>query len=181
MNNQTFITGFTGLAGLVLGFFLNYLKTKLENKAKGKRYYYASSLQLIVAIEKIGEKITWISRDISHEDIDVEKKLTVHFDNSLLYLGEHETFKVDLAFWDKNLSNIVKVTDFDSFSLLFNTVKQIKKFEIKFKEMKIAFKVHVGNSKEIALQCYKDLVRIYGDLSLMKNRLYEKILPADKE
>jgi len=164
MNKQTIITTLIGGFGVALGFFLNFLKSRFEELTKGKRYYYATSLELVDAIEKIKEKINWLSRDVSKEELKCDKNLLVEYENKLLFLGEDESFTVDLKFWSDNLKDIVSVVNNNSFIYLFSSYKLIKKFESKFKDMKFSFKVNTGNSKEIALNCYKDLLKIYKDL-----------------
>ena len=43
-------------------------------------------------------------------------------------------------------------------------VSLIRKFESKFREMKLAFQVSGGDPKQMALACYRDLIEIHDSL-----------------
>jgi hypothetical protein len=159
----------SGLAGVIVGFLLNLLVFLYINRSKGQRYYIAETIELLDAISKISDKINWLSRDESKFKFDRDENLLVKENHKLLYLGEKEDFTIDLRFWDENLNEIVIFTNNRKFKMLFETVLIIKRFETKFKEMKMAFKTIDGNPKQMALACYHDLLEIHKDL--LKNRL----------
>ena len=99
-----------------------------------------------------------------HTDPRSEQRLLIEFKGKLLYLGEPEDFSLTLPFWDHNLRDVIEATSTRAFNRMCREVSLLRKFESKFREMKLAFQIGGGDPKQMALACYRDLIEIHDSL-----------------
>lgn len=152
------------LLGTVTGFLLPSLASYLRARTRGARFENALRGELEDARETARQKLLWLGRDQRPWAAITDEKLLVEFEGKLLYLGEDEDFTVQLPFWDQNLRDIVEATSTRAFNRICREVALLRRFALKFREMKLAFKVDGGNPKAMALACYRDLIAIQDEL-----------------
>ncbi len=87
----------------------------------------------------------WLSRDQTPYRAQIEERLLIEFEGKLLYLGEPEDFSLTLPFWDHNLRDVIEATSTRAFNRMCREVSLIRKFESKFREMKLAFQIGGGD------------------------------------
>ena len=156
----------SALLGAAVGFAMPTIKSYLEQRTKGAKYEQAVEVEIQAAEDAIINKMKWLSRDernFVHGKVD---KHFVEYEGKLLYLGEDEQFEIEVPFWENNIREIVEVLRAVSFRRLSGRVLLIKKFVMKFRDMKLAFKTGHGDAKKMGLACYKDLLNIYSQLHL---------------
>lgn len=137
--------GIAALLGVIIGSILPSLSSLLRSKIVGEKFITALDVEIQEAKTAIHEKMCWISRDASFVKGIVDERLLVEFDNTTLLLGEDEDFVVALPFWDANIRDIVEIVPAKEFRRICNEIILIRKFQSKFRDMKMAFKVDMGD------------------------------------
>jgi hypothetical protein len=152
------------LLGVVTGFILPLLVAYVQSRMKGSRFENAARAEIAEAKSRVHEKMLWLSRNQAPYRAHSDERLLVAFDSKLLYLGEPEEFTLALPFWQQNLRDLIEVASTSAFNNLCREVSQLRKFESKFREMKLAFQIGGGDPKQMALACYRDLIQIHNSL-----------------
>ena len=152
----------SALLGAAVGFTLPAIKSYFEERTRGSKYEQAVEAELEAARETITNKMKWLSRDERDSEGVRDERLHVEYEGKLLYLGEDERFEAPLPFWENNIREIVEVAGARSFKELSGRVLLVKKFVIKFREMKMAFKTGEGDAKKMGLACYRDLLDLHS-------------------
>ena len=152
------------LIGTVVGFLLPTAAKSINGRTLGKRVKRAAEQEFKVAKDRIHQKMRWLSRDVTGENLQVDRRHLVPCGKKILYLGEEEAFGISLAYWEANLRETVQAVDTESFDELCAQVGLMRKFVSKFADLKMAFKFTQGDSQKMALACYEDLLKIHGEL-----------------
>jgi len=158
------------LLGVVTGFVLPLLLAYVQSRMKGSRFENAVRTEIAEAKSRVHEKMLWLSRYQTPYLAQTDERLLVEFEAKLLYLGESEEFTLALPFWQQNLRELVEVASTGAFNDLCREVSQLRRFESKFREMKLAFQIGAGDQlgsgapKQMALACYLDLLDIHASL-----------------
>ena len=154
----------TALLGAITGFFLPLIASYVRARLMGSRFENAVRAEIEEAKIRIQHKLLWVSRDHTPYISQSEQCLLIEFKGKLLYLGEPEDFSIALPFWDHNLRDVIAATSTRAFNRMCREVSLIRKFESKFREMKLAFQISGGDPKQMALACYRDLIEIHDSL-----------------
>jgi len=136
----------------------------VHSRVRGARYENAARVEIGRAKETVHEKMRWLSRDVPRSLQRGDKLMVESGDGKLLYLGEDERFFVSLLFWDTYSGAIVQALSHQAYQRLALEVYRLRRFEQKFREMKLAFKTGSGDPKVMALACYRDLQEIEREL-----------------
>ncbi len=154
----------TALLGAVTGFFLPLIASYVRSRTKGSRFENAVRAEIDQAKDSVHQKMLWLSRDQTPYRAQIEERLLIEFEGKLLYLGEPEDFSLTLPFWDHNLRDVIEATSARAFNRMCREVSLLRKFESKFREMKLAFQIGGGDPKQMALACHRDLIEIHDSL-----------------
>ena len=133
-------------------------------RTKGSRFENAVRAEIDQAKDSVHQKMLWLSRDQTPYRAQIEERLLIEFEGKLLYLGEPEDFSLTLPFWDHNLRDVIEATSARAFNRMCREVSLLRKFESKFREMKLAFQIGGGDPKQMALACHRDLIEIHDSL-----------------
>ncbi len=156
--------GIAALLGVVIGFILPSLSSIVRSKKVGERFIAALEVELEEAKNIIDQKMRWISRNASCMEGQIDQRLLVEYNGKVLFLGEDEDFFVSLPFWDGNIRDIVEVIPTQQFQRICSDVILVRRFLTKFRDMKMAFKVVIGDPTRMATACYSDLLQIHDKL-----------------
>ncbi len=152
------------LLGAITGFFLPLIASYVRSRTKGSRFENAVRAEIEEAKDSVHQKLLWLSRDQTPFRSQTDRQLLVEFEGKLLYLGEPEDFSLTLPFWEHNLRDVIEATPTKAFNRMCREVSLLRKFESKFREMKLAFQIGGGDPKQMALACYRDLIEIHDSL-----------------
>jgi hypothetical protein len=100
--------------------------------------------------------------------LPVPEYRVVQIDGKDFYLGEQEQLAIPLPFWSMNYKDIVSILPTSSFSAFAEAVELSEMFETKFSDMKSSFGGTVGDPKQMATACYRDLIQIAERLKQSK-------------
>jgi len=152
------------LLGVITGFLMPLLLSYVQSRMKGSRFENAARAEIAEAKARVHEKMLWLSRDQTPYRSQTDERLLVEFSGMLLYLGEPEEFTLSLPFWQQNLRDLIEVVSTAAFNSLCHEVSLLRSFESKFREMKLAFHIGGGNPKQMAQDCYQNLLDIHESL-----------------
>ena len=154
----------TALLGAITGFLLPSLASYIRSRTKGSRFENAVRAEIDQAKDSVHQKMLWLARDHTAYSAQTDERFLIPFDDHLLYLGEPEEFSLTLPFWDHNLRDVIEATSTRAFNRMCREISLLRKFESKFREMKLAFQVGGGDPSQMALACYRDLITIHDSL-----------------
>ena len=137
--------GIAALLGVIIGSILPSLSSLLRSKVVGEKFITALDIEIQEAKNTIHEKMHWISRDASCMKGIVDGRLLVESNNTMLLLGEDEDLIITLPFWEANIRDIVEIIPPKEFKRICNEIILTRKFLSKFRDMKMAFKVVMGD------------------------------------
>jgi hypothetical protein len=158
------------LLGAITGFFLPLIASYVRSRTRGSRFENAVRAEIDEAKNSVHQKMLWLSRDQMPYRSQIEERLLIEFEGHLLYLGEPEDLSTALPFWDHNLRDVIEATSTRAFNRMCREVSLLRKFESKFREMKLAFQTGGGDPKQMALACYRDLIQIHDSLIATSQR-----------
>lgn len=147
-------------SGVIGGFALPYLAKTWETLRRAKRIKSALTNEITCAKKEIEFKLEWLYRDVSAQLKEVDETRIVDYNGKKLYLGEDEAFTLKCKYWEDRYNDIVEILRKPDFSYYATIHQLISNFVKKFGQMKAAFSSSIGDSKLMALACYKDLVQI---------------------
>jgi hypothetical protein len=128
----------------------------------------------------IDAKLSWLQRPLPADIVSHIGNRVVQIDGGDYYLGEQEQLAIPLPFWRANYKDIVSILPTNSFSVFAEAVELIEMFETKFSDMKSSFGGSVGDPKQMATACYRDLIQIAERLKQSKDfRAAQQGVPAD--
>jgi len=135
---------------------------KISGEAKCK-LERAVAKEILNAIKKVDQKVSWIERPVSREELPgADPNHFVTIGQRDYYLGEREKFHIPLPFWTGNSCEIILTISEQSYDKFSDMVQLLQEFETKFIEMKQAFDCSVGDSKIMAASAFEDLKAIYA-------------------
>ncbi|MFB2937082.1 hypothetical protein ACE1B6_17675 [Aerosakkonemataceae cyanobacterium BLCC-F154] len=156
--------GIAALLGVIIGSILTSLSSIFRSRMIGSRFLAALEVEIQEAKDSIHQKMRWVSRDASCMKGQIDARLLVEYNGKVLLLGEEEDFVISLPFWDANIREIVEIIPTKQFKRICNEVILIRKFALKFRDIKMAFKIVMGDPAWMARECYIDLLNIHNQL-----------------
>jgi hypothetical protein len=160
--------GLAGILGTLLGFATSSIKDAIASFSKGKKFEIALQAELNRAIRTLDEKMSWLERPLPAGMVEKLSHRIVAVDGKPLYLGEKEALRIPYQFWSKNYPEIVVIVSAKSFRRFSSLYDCLQRFETKFADMKYAFECSDGDSKVMALACYRDLKQIQKEIQELK-------------
>ena len=172
--------GLAAILGVILGAGLSSARAIYEWYSKRRRFEAAVELELRRVIRTIDAKLSWLQRPLPSDIVSHIGNRVVQIDGRDFYLGEQEQLAIPLSFWRANYKEIVSILPTSSFSAFAEAVELIEMFETKFSDMKSSFGGTVGDPKQMAAVCYRDLIQIAERLKQSKGlRAAQQGAPAD--
>jgi len=160
-----------GISGGVIGFALPHAAKLWDRLTKTRRIKTAIINDMRFAMKDIENKNSWLSRDVSGHLNEVDMTRVVVINNMHLYLGEKESFILRCKYWEDKYCDIVETLSDDDFTEYSTIHRLFSRYTLKFMQMKEAFETELGDSKEMAKACYKDLIKITKDIEQNMHRL----------
>jgi len=152
------------ITGVVVGAALSYARDFFSWLTRRRSYEFGVAFELRKARTHIDEKMKWLSRPVPQEIAAKVPSLMVSVDGRELYLGEEESFRISLPFWEGHYSDIIALMNTRRFRQFAYAFDLVQSFEVKFAQLKMSFRGSVGDPKLMATAVYRDLYEIKSKL-----------------